>query len=213
VLTAALSIYFLYRTLKEGQKQANESNELTKQNLSISQYQIYMEEMKYFINLFQNLKFAVNPNALPGTDFQTNISNYNGIDYIELFGPVMGHHNYFTTMNEIPFNKRVNEFRHNIIFPLFRKYSQLHNYLERIKADSVLKVDHKKLLYLLIERDILQTYFRICNNEDPLNQKSYNLSTFDTPVFQSNSFYDVNQFYIDNSLFSLHSLKFYKETL
>jgi hypothetical protein len=213
LFTAAASVFLLFQTLREGQKQSRLSNELTQQNLSISQYQIYIEEFKYFQQMLQNLSFKVDSNALPGPEFNKDIKDANGIEYIKPFRAIMRPNFYFLNENETLNDLRANEFRHNIIFPLFQKYSQLHNYLTRIKQDSLLKEEHKKLLYLLIERDILQTYLRICNNEDPLNRKRYNLDLFETSLFQSKMFYSINQFYIDNSLFSLHSLEFYKQTL
>lgn len=213
LITAAVSIYLLYKTLKAGQHQAEQSNELTRQNLSISQYQIYMEELKYFIKMFQELQFPVTPATFHRSDYRTDIQNSNGIDYMLTIKYVIDPEHYFLNSDRTENTERVNEFRHNILFPLFRKYAQLHNFLQRIKADQLLKDEHKKLLYLLIERDLLQNYFRLCNNEFPDNTKNYDLSLFETQVFRIESLHAVNRFFIDNDLFALHSLQFYKETL
>lgn len=213
LLTAAISLFFLYRTLREGQKQAKQSNKLTKQSLSISQYQIFIEELKYFIERFQNLKFSVNPVSLPGPEYNSDIQNATGIDYIKAFRPLIRPVTYFFNADRSLNDAKADEFRHNILFPLYRHYSQLYNFLERVKSDSLLKEEHKNLLYLIVERDLLQTYFRITINEDPLRKKWYDLSMFDTAVFNSNSLYAISNFYINNNLFTLHSLDFYKETL
>jgi hypothetical protein len=212
LITAAISLYFLYKTLKSGQRQADESNELTLQNLSISQYQIYTEELKYFFEVFQSLKFKVEDHKFPDPDYLAQIKSADGIAYIQVFRILLTN-SYFLKADSSLITERVDEFRHKIVFPLFRNYGMLYNFLSRVKSDQLLKNEHKKIIYLIVERDLLQHYFRLCNNEDPLRKKSYDLSLFDTPVFQSQSFCAINQFYVDNGVFSLHTLEFYKETL
>ncbi len=213
LLAAAISLYFLYKTLREGQKQTKQSNKLTKQSLSISQYHIFIEELKYFVERFQNLKFSVNPVALPGPEYNTDIQNANGIDDIKAFRPLIRPITYYFNADRTLNDTRSDEFRHNILFPLYRHYSQLYNFLERVKNDSLLKAEHKRLLYLLLERDLLQTYFRVTINEDPLRKKWYDLAIFDTAAFNSRSLYSICEFYTNNNLFALHTLDFYKETL
>ncbi len=121
LLTAGVSIYFLYKTLRSRQRQANESNELTRQNLSISQYQIYTQELKYLFEIFQSLKFTVDQNKLPGPDYLEEIKIADGIAYIEAFRSVSLNHIYFLNADRSLNTERVDEFRHKILFPLFRK--------------------------------------------------------------------------------------------
>lgn len=210
-------VILVYKTLRAGQRQANEANTLTKQNLAINQFEIYNDEFKSIIQLFEKLKFSVdfnlincNPGRLNGTDFKNWVNQSNGIDYINAFH-ILTFRDYFLEESGSLNLYRLNEFRYNIIFPLVRHYIVLLNFLNRVKDDEILTVDYQKIFYLRVERDLLQHYLRICNNEFIPGTKWYDLSIFDTEVFDSKEFYVINKFYNNNKSFQMWSWNFYKE--
>lgn len=211
--TTAISLFFLYKTLKNSQQQASNSQQLTEKSLSIDQYQIYSTELNYLVKMFQELRFQVDDQKLPGIPLQENLATSNGISYIRVFNVVMRGTYYFRQEGQTLIPAQVHEFRHQILFPLYRLYSILHNFLTRVQDDALLKPEHKGIIYLIVERDLLQHYFRICNNVDYNQSPSYDLSIFDTRAFNSQSLYAINEFYIRHRLFSLHDLTFYQQTL
>lgn len=194
--------FFLIKNFFLGQKQ-------TKISLSINQFNIFQKELEGLTKEAKGIKFSSNQQDLT-KPYQKHFEESDGIYYIGLF-LIISHIKYYNKESQER-DALLNDFRHQIIFPLFKYYSKIFQFLNRVKNDEVLSESYKKILYNYIERDILQSYFRISNNKLG-NELHYDLSIFETPVFNPNSFYSVNDFYIKNNLFQYQNLNFYITTL
>ena len=204
IITAGL----IYLTFDQGRRQTGIS-------LSIGQFNIFYDELKDFIDDARSIKFKSDFGNNASPNIKSNIDNSNGINYVQLFA--------FTSTAEIitrnkktdddsEWNGEINDFRHNILFPLSRYYDRLFYFINNVYTDKILLDEHKKIIFNKIERDILQTYFRVSNYSVYNNQLHYNLSTFDTEVYKSESFYIINKFFIEHNLFQYKDLKFYQMT-
>jgi hypothetical protein len=193
----------IYMTFKGGQEQTSIS-------LSISQHNIYYNELLDFIEDAKNIKFNSYLGDKAHISIRSNIDKSNGIDYMSLFQ--FTDHYAATLDRNIDDIEQIDDFRFNVLFPLERYYDRLYYFLNTILKDKILKDNHKRIIFNKVERDILQTYFRVCNYAVPNDKRQYNLSTFDTEKYKSESFYKINQFYIDNRLFQFKDLDFYRKT-
>lgn len=193
----------IYKTFKSGK-------EHTMISLSISQHNIYYNELIDFIEDAKNIRFNSYLGDKAHICIKSNIANSNGINYISLFQ--FTDHYAETIAARDEGHDQIDDFRTSILFPLERYYDRLYYFLETVLKDSILKENHKRIIFNKAERDILQTYFRVCNYSVPNGKRQYNLSTFDTGAYSSNSFYRINSFFIDNKLFQYKNLEFYKIT-
>jgi len=209
IMVVAITAIILYRTLKEGQRQSDESRKQTSYSLAINQYNIVYQDLKGIHKKFEELNFKeilkksnIAETNLPQSSRQ-GIEEANGLNIpmIYLFRPFLH-----------PTNKSLKEegigfFRFNIIFPLLREYVSLFDFLKDVKNDKILSIEYKNRLYKIIERDILQSYFRICNYRRFTNMKYY-LSSLQPEDLED--FYAINNFYIENNLFQYNPLDFYE---
>lgn len=193
----------LIRNFILGQKQ-------TKLSLAINQFKIYKEELDGFINEAKSIKFKSIREELT-KPYKNSYEESDGIFYIHLF-LIIDHIKFLSPESE---ERRllISDFRGQVIFPLLKFYDKLFHFLVRIYKDEVLSKDYKKILYNYIERDLLQTYFRIANNKNLGEEMQYDLSVFETPVFKKDTFYRINQFYIYRDIFQYKNQDFYIKTL
>jgi len=196
----------IYITFIEGKKQ-------TAISLSISQFNIYYNELLDFFEDGKAIKLHSDLGDKAHPIIKDNIEKVDGINYIYLF---LYAEKYLVEdiddKNVDRIRNQINDFRHNILFPLEKYYDRLFHFLNSIYKDNILEKNHKNILFNKVERDILQTYFRICNYSFITNEKNYDLSTFDTPKYNSKSFYKINNLFIENKLFQYKSLEFYCKT-
>ena len=107
----------------------------------------------------------------------------------------------------------MNDFRHNVLFPLERYYDRLLHFLQSVKVDTTMEEYYKEIIYTKVERDILQTYFRICNcTLANISKLDYDISIFSTSMYDTTSFYRINDFYKENKIFQYKDLTFYQRT-
>jgi len=201
LIVYALMARYMYKTFTSGQKQ-------TEISLAINQFKIYHFELQGLIEEAKNIKFR-SDSVLSNEKLESLISSFNnsnGISYIYVFS-MLTNPQYGLKNNQ----NMINDFRHNVLFPLIPYYAKIFSYLKRVKNDKVLNIDYKNILYYQIERDLLQTYFRICNNCHS-NYKTVNLSIFKTEAFDPETFFIINRFYIENDIFLFNDLKFYQNT-
>lgn len=199
----AIMAKYMFKTFTGGQKQ-------TEISLAINQYNIYHFELQELIVEGKNIKFHTDLGDSILKPLKYQYSNSNGIDYMGVFTIITHKWLIIKTYEE---NRKdlIEDFRDNVLFPLSRYYDKLFHFLNRIKNDSVLK-NYKNILYINIENNILQTYFRLCNNCVG-NYKTVDLSSFKTEGFDPDTFYRINKFYIENGIFQYKDLKFYQDTL
>ena len=198
----AVMAFLMWRTFKEGQRQSNVS-------LSIGQFNILNKELEGLNTEAQNFKFKSEMEEVQFKPFRHAFETSNGIYYIDLFNILDTIKFYHEPSDE----KRnyVNDFRHNILFPLTRFYDKLFDFLQRIKTDTTINNEHRKILYYYIERDLLQTYFRICNYQFGGTLKC-RLTDIETEKFKESLFHRINDFYRTNNLFQFKDLNFYQMT-
>lgn len=204
LIVYALMAKYMYSTFTGGQKQ-------TEISLSINQFNIYHFELQGLIGEGKNIKFRsdLNEGILKTLDYQ--FINSNGIEYISVFTIATDTLKYTLNKNNENSQVVINDFRNNVLFPLSRYYDKLFHFLNRVKADKVLNQDYRNILYNYIERDVLQTYFRVCNNcfQDFM---TVDLLPFKTIKYDTETFYKINKFYIENKIFQYKDLQFYKDT-
>ncbi|MFA6089446.1 MAG: hypothetical protein WC755_06285 [Candidatus Woesearchaeota archaeon] len=207
LIVYVITAFLIYRTFNEGRKQ-------TKISLSINQFNIFYNDLKDLIEDAENIKYKTDLGENANSSTKSYLEKSNGINYIGLFQ--------FTLNTERLINKQlkddnytdtiqINDFRQNIIFPLGRYYDRLLYFLNSVDKDDILQINHKKIIYNKVERDILQTYFRVCNYQFS-GKLDYNLSIFDTDTYKSEMFYRINKFYINKNLFQYKDLEFYCKT-
>lgn len=201
-LLSIATAFFLIKNFFLAQKQ-------TKISLSINQFNIFQKELEGLIKEAKEIKFSSKyPNLTK--PYQQDFEESDGIYYITLFS-IISHIKYYNNESHERENL-LNDFRHQIIFPLMKYYSKILQFLSRVKNDEVLSKSYKNILYNYIERDVLQSYLRISNNQLG-NELQYDLSIFETSVFDPTSFYKINEFYIKDDLFQYQNLNFYINTL
>lgn len=203
LITYIVTAWVIYRTFKEGKRQTTIS-------LSISQYNILYKELIDLIDDAKSLKFKSDLGNEAHVNIRTRIDEANGINYIALFLFTANDNKFIQSQPDG--QSHINDFRHNILFPLVRYYDRLHYFLETVIKDDVLEANHKKYIYNKMERDLLQTYFRVCNYRFMSNEPDYNLRTFETEKFSADSFYKINSLFIEKNLFQFKDLDFYKRT-
>lgn len=202
LITYIVTVWVIYKTFKEGKRQTTIS-------LSISQYNILYKELLDLIEDAKNIKFKSDLGEEAHVNIRTRIDEANGIYYIPLF---------LFTSSGVKFLKKddaakhINDFRHNILFPLVRYYDRLYQFLEIVIKDEILEPNHKNYIYNKVERDLLQTYFRVCNYQFMSEKPDYDLIPFETEKFNADSFYRINKLFIEKNLFQFKDLEFYKET-
>jgi len=214
VLVGAITAYILLRTLKEGQKQSKEGQRQTGYSLAINQYNIQFQDLMGIINKFKEInfkenfkKYKVDENIYP-LNFRYGLNDANGINTAMI---------YLFIIFSIPYKNETTKdqlfnFRLHILFPLLREYKSLLHFLNEIKDDTLLSQSHKNKFYKIIERDVLQSYFRICNNHTlPVAEPDYDLSCY--PKNNIEDFCAINEFYIANSAFQYNTLEFYQNTI
>lgn len=193
----------MYLTFKEGQKQ-------TRISLAINQYNIFQKELDSFIKEANDIKFKSDLSPTILAPYKHAFENANGIYYIKVFDDVLDS---IRLLPDDSTERRplINDFRLNILTPLYRYYDKLYHFLIQINKDKVLTDQYKRILYNYIERDILLTYFRISNYKrgDTLY---CDLSVFNTTGYPISNFYLINDFYIKNNAFQYKNLKFYANT-
>jgi len=208
ILVVAVTAIILYRTLKEGQRQSEEGRKLTGYSLAINQYNILYQDLLGIIKKFEELNFTEIINKSNNPSLQKfnsgkEIANGMNLPMIYIFGQ------FLHPQNEDLTEKEVSNFRLFILFPLLREYVSLYDFLKEIRNDKILSVEYKSRFYKIIERDILQSYFRICNFSMFNHILKYNLSSLQETDLED--FYAINNFYIENNLFQYNNLKFYQE--
>lgn len=205
VIAYFITAIIMYLTLDEGRKQ-------TKISLSISQFNILDNLLSDFINEAKTITFK---SELEDDSFLNNIlkshPELSGIYYMPLL--IIALNNRLGVMLRDGEIDRLNNYRHNIVFPLVGYYDKLYGFIIDVIKDEVITEKYKKMLLKKVEREILQTYFRVCNysviNDGVL---AYNLNPLETENFDLDSFYKINKLYIDKGLFEYKDLDFYKET-
>jgi hypothetical protein len=198
----AVMAILMWKTFKEGQRQSNIS-------LSISQFNILNKEFEGLLSEAQNMKFKSELEDLQLKPFRHSFEKSNGIYYISLF-TILDTIKYYKDPSDEKENYII-DFRHNVIFPLSRFYDKIHHFLQRVQIDKTINDDHKRILYYYIERDLLQTYFRVCNHRFG-NILQCSLADIETEVFKEAAFHEINVFYKRNSLFQFKNLNFYETT-
>lgn len=195
----AIMAKYMYKTFTGGQKQ-------TEISLAINQFNIYHFELQGLIEEAKNIKFYSDLDLINGKlkSLSPAYDKANGINYIEVFS-MLTNPSYDLKNNQ----DMINDFRHNVLFPLVRYYDKLFYYLNRVKNDKVLNHDYRNILYNHIESDLLQVYFRICNHCHG-TYMTVDLSIFKTEVFDPESFYMINRFFIENKTFQYKDLNFYQ---
>jgi|GEM_PF-5375890 len=200
LIVYTIMAWYMYRTFEIGFRQ-------TKFSLAINQFGIFNDQLKQFKDEGENIRFKLNlysENDI--NNFTKAVEKSNGIYYIEIFLLLSHSPNEFT-------ESEINEVRTQILFPLTKYYNRIFKFLEDIYNDNILTDEYKIILFNNIERDILQTYFRVCNNKFG-EQKTVDFNIFKTIRFiPEQSFLKINQFYIENNLFKFENLMFYEGTL
>jgi hypothetical protein len=206
LITTIITAFYLYRTYRTGQSQTSTS-------LAINQFNIYYNEFVDFVKEAENLKFGDESSNLSVVGLSDIPNRYNGINYIATLNFTTDRMKYIL-QNTKTLNERSlrSNFREGILYPLSRFYDRLYKFLLRIKNDDVLIQNYKNILYMYVERDLLQTYFRVCNNTHG-PELLYDLTPFKTQAYDANSFYGINRFFIENNCFQYNNLTFYQETL
>ena len=136
--------------------------------------------------------------------FNQGIEEANGMNIamMSLFRPFLHPEN--ENLKEI----EVSSFRLFLLFPLLREYVSLLDFLKEVRSDKILSIEYKNRFYKIIERDVLQSYFRICNF-CMFQYMKYNLSSLQKTDLED--FYAINNFYIENDLFQYNNLRFYQQ--
>lgn len=201
LLVSSIMAWVMYKTFKEGQKQ-------TRQALAIDQFHIFEKELGGLLEEAGKIKFESYTQYEKLKPYKDQFDNANGIYYIYIFDVL-------NDVRLLPFDSEerrylVDSFRHAALFPLTRYYDKLHHFLTRIDQDQILSDNYKKLLYNYVERDILQIYFRVCNYSF-VGQLHCDLSVFETVKYKPQTFYKINQFFIDKNAFEFKSQAFYAE--
>lgn len=197
LIVYAIMAIFMYQTLKEAQKQ-------TTYTLAINQFNIFNSELQEFITEGKNIKFNSNF-ALNTQSYYNCIDNSNAIQYIRLF-PLPKQ---IAKEDEEQF---INDFRVYVLFPLSRYYDKIYKFILQVEEDNIMTTKYKNSILYALERDILQTYFRVCNNQFG-KRPTVDFENFKTIKFiPEDSFFKINQYYIANQKFSFESLGFYKDT-
>lgn len=200
---ALFSIVVLVYTLMESQK-------YNKNLLAMDEYKIMLQDFEIIKLNLENLKFKIKLDQIP-EHFENDLRNANGVDYIHVF------HSFFLlndTQNPFITNITKTElkssFRTNVIFPLVRNYKNVALFIEEVANNKLLESRYKRKLYLKVEQQLLQHYFRICNNIDSSRKQEYNLKVFDSNGFNSNEFFTLNELFIKDDLFQINDLNYYK---
>lgn len=191
--------YLMNKTFVVGQKQ-------TALSLAINQFNIFQKEFDSFLNEAKNIQFESRLDEVTFISYKESFKKSNGINYIELFQILETIKYYIEPSSEK--DKIINDFRHSVLFRLFKFYDKLYLFLIQIKDDQVLTMQYKLLLYNYIERDILQIYFRVSNYVFN-NNLHFDLTMLQTLAYDPKTFYDINNFYIDNDIFQYQLLDFY----
>lgn len=226
-LIAFITLIIFWRTLKAGQAQVNELHIQTLNNqkqaeysLAQNQYNIYRQELEFIIETFKTLKFSDAKNQFPAS-YADAFNKANGIntDMIKIFAFLL-----VIEVSQITNEQRV-AFKMQIFQPLIWNYQRLLRFLVKIKDDNILSNIYKDMFYEKIEHDLLQSYFRICNNQTTDRGKDYDLKKIFTRKYKDewqtlagdkkwiDEFYRVNNFYIENHTFRFKDLHFYQTTL
>lgn len=201
LFVAIITLIYLFKTYKTSQRQ-------TSMSLAINQYNIYHSEFKDFLEEAKNLRFRSESLNLNQVGLADATTKYNGLNYIEIFLCTIPGSIWREKLAEF---KLEHSFRSGVLFPLTLYHDRLYDFLCRINNDPILSGNYKGILYNYIERDLLQAYFRICNNtfRDSLE---HNILEFSTNAYDAKSFYAINDFYINNNAFRYKSLQFYQNT-
>lgn len=211
VLVGLYTAIILFRTLKEGQRQSKEAQQQTGYSLAINQYNILYQDLVGITKRFAELNFKeiIKKDNVIETSFlgkfHQGIEEANGmnISMIYLFRPFLHPENEKLTEAEII------HFRIYILFPLLREYVSLYDFLKEVKSDKILSDEYKNRFYKIIERDILQSYFRVCNYSYFNDILKYNFSKLQKVDLVD--FFAINNFYIENNLFQYNNLEFYQQ--
>jgi hypothetical protein len=197
-----VTAFFLVRNFYLGRK-------MTGISVSINQFNIYYKELEGFIKEAKDMKFvSKKPELLKS--YEERYRQANGISYINIF-PVVKDVGFYEA-ESAERQAIIDDFRNEVIYPLFKFYDRLRHYLERIDDDSILSAEYKDILFNYVERDLLQDYLRITNHRAG-GQLWYDLTLFETPVFDQRIFYRINEFYISHEAFQFKDLAFYQRTL
>jgi hypothetical protein len=202
LIVYSVMAFLMWKTFKEGQRQSNIS-------LSISQFNILNKEFEGLLSEAQNIKFKSELEDIQLNPFRHAFEKSNGIYYIDLFN-ILDTIKYYQEPSDEKKNY-INDFRHNVIFPLTRFYDKIYHFLQRVQIDKTINDDHKKILYYYIERDLLQTYFRVCNYKMG-NMLKCSLADIETKAYTEAMFHTINEFYKSNGLFQFKNPSFYETT-
>lgn len=200
-IIALFSVILLIFTLSDSQK-------YNSRQLAINEYNILFQDFELIKIKLEKLKFEVDTNGFSDS-FKKSLEESDGINYISLFSQFLN----FELGNKNDTNQLIGKFRIGVIFPFIRNYKNLGIFLNEVIQNDVLSDRYKAKFYIKVEQQLLQCYFRICNNIDQLGKPNYDLSLFDSEVYKSAEFLEINDLYIKNNLFQMNDLDFYIKTL
>ena len=138
----ALTGGVIWLTFQQGGKNNKQVN-------SINEFGILREDFEDILNDFKSLKFKVDSKNYDDR-FAEKIEKANGVDMLDIFFHVCS-----PSKNNASYPHQINDFRINVIFPLFKKYEILLNFLNEIKNDEMLDKKYKDKFYKKIEQYLL----------------------------------------------------------
>lgn len=211
-IVSLFSVILLIITLKETQTFNEKQSSINEYNMLIADFELIkksLETLKFEMDVTKfsnNFKTQLN-------DFKNKLEESDGINYINLFST-------FFLLIEDTENDQLNKefirkFRIAVFFPLVKNYNNLYIFLNEIINNDRIEDRYKRKFYLKIEQLLLQHYLRVCNNFDSMeNKKSFELDLLNSPAFNIDRFYMINELYLKHKdvLFVVNDLKFYKET-
>lgn len=190
-----------------------QNRNLAKTSLAINQFNIYYNSLKDFIDEAKKIQFKpeyedeeVHPIV------KQHMEKSNGIWYIQLL-MFVSHMSHLDIKPDEKLKSQMFNFTYCVLAPLVRYYDKLLHFLNAVYDDTVLADRYKKIIFNKVEQELLQIYFRVCNNVRWQEKKEYDLSKFKTVGFDTSIFYEINSFYIKNKLFQYKNLEFYIKTL
>ena len=185
----------------------SDTQSFNSRQLAINEYDILLQDFELLKTNLEKLTFDIDTEGL-SESFKRQLEESNGINYISLFTQFL---DIELSNKEIEKEKEkvISRFRRGVIFPLLRNYRNLGIFLNEVIQNDILIDRYKKKFYLKVEQLLLQNYLRICNNIDPSGDVSYDLKSFDSVVYKSNEFNEINELYIKYNLFQIHDLDFY----
>ncbi len=200
-VVALFSVILLIQTLSDSQI-------FNSKQLAINEYNILLLDFELVKNNIEKLTFSFDTSGF-SDNFKKQLAESSGTNYIQLFSQFL---EFELSKTDRGNEKLISRIRFGVIYPLIRNYRHLSIFLKEVIQNDVLSDRYKQKFFLKTEQLLLQHYFRICNNVNMAGEPEFELELFDSEVYKSNEFTELNDLFIKNNLFQINDLEFYQMT-